>query len=128
MWVGRPAPPRPTHPEMRTASQKLRLSRTFGGITCSLTACSPSGSMTTALQSLPFKSRCSSTAVTVPETGEWIGAAMSFTVSPMKSPTLTLSPFLTIGRQGAPMPISIGTVIFSGSGSSVQALSCVPLL
>ena len=74
MWVGNPAPPRPTSPEARTAFRKSSRDSTTGGRTLSCTRCSPSESMTRALVVRPPGSSRVVTADTVPDTLACTGA------------------------------------------------------
>src|SRR5699024_156748 len=101
--VGNPAPPRPTRPQARTAARKLALSVTTGGWTDGSTVCLPSVSMTTESHSLPLARRNGSTAVTLPDTLEWMLADTKPPASPISVPTHTSSPFLTVAFAGAPM-------------------------
>ncbi len=68
------------------------------------------------------------TSVTVPETGEWIGADINASVSPIFCPTVTGSPFFTRHSQGAPMCWDIGITTLFGSGKSIVSQFFVPLL
>ena len=68
--VGKPAPPRPTQPHWRTASTKLSLSVTTGGLIPSHTACCPSVSMTTTVSNRPLELTISSRRFTFPDTPE----------------------------------------------------------
>ena len=74
--VGKPAPPKPTEPLLRTAATKLVRSLTSGGLTSSLISCKPSGSITTTCTLAPIAVTISSIFCTFPETLACTGAEM----------------------------------------------------
>ena len=125
MWVGNPAPPRPTRPQARTAL--IRSSRLFttGGARSGQGVWSLSVVMTTLLHLSPPGVINSSMAVTVPETLEWIGADRNASVSPSSCPTVTVSFTFTRGSQGAPMCWIMGITTLSGTGILTAALLAV---
>ena len=125
--VGKPAPPRPTRPLARTAARKLALSMTLGGWTAGSTVCWPSVWMTTASHALPLARRKGSTAVTVPDTLEWILAETTPAASPIRVPTHTLSPFLTTALAGAPICWLIRMRTCAGRGIGTGLLAAVAL-
>jgi len=55
-WQGKPAPPRPTSPDARTAAIRSSLELTTGGVSPSTTRISPSDLMVTPLVISPFAS------------------------------------------------------------------------
>ena len=116
IWVGNPAPPRPTMPLSRTALRKDALSVISGICISSDSFCSLSHLISTALQTFPFAILKSLIAVTVPDTPECTGTEKNASVSPIFCPAETVSPTLTSGLHGAPIFISIGIFTDSGSG------------
>ena len=101
---------------------------TFGGAIAGSTVCSPSEVISTAGTQAPLEIWIGRRSVTVPETPEWIGAETYPSARPIRVPTNTLSPFLTIGTAVAPICCCIGSRIFSGTGRSTVAIFCVFLL
>ena len=88
-WVGKPAPPRPTRPESRTAWIKLALSVTTGGTTLSCTGVLAVGFDFDDFHGIAGAGDFFLTALTVPETLAWIGTAIGASARPISWPTLT---------------------------------------
>ena len=114
--VGNVAPPMPTMP----ASLILAM------ISCAekeQTFTSASERSMPSAQSSPSRLTTISTAVTVPEIGEWMFADMKLPASAMSWPVSTRSPLATLATAGAPMCCARGIVTTSGSGSTSIGLA-----
>ena len=126
--MGKPAPPRPTRPDSRTAAQSSSLLVTTGGFISSHILISPSLSIVTPFVIIPFASLISPTAVTLPETVAWIGAETNLSESPIFCPTATVSPTFTRGVHGTPICCCIEITTFEGMGILSTGISAVFLL
>ena len=65
---------------------------------------------------------------TLPETEAWIGAETKASESPITCPTVTVSPFFTVGVQTPPICCCIGIVTIFGGSIKTLSYSAVFLL
>ena len=112
--VGKPAPPMPVMPASRMTAMRSR------GLTVGQSVSRPSDSMTMAVCRFPPGWGRASMAVTVPDTEAWTGTQRPWP-SPIFWPTVTRSPTLTSGWQGAPMCWDIATETTLGCSGTMAA-------
>ena len=123
--VGKPAPPMPVMPASRMTAMRssaLMAARASGsrGLTVGQSVSRPSDSMTMAVCRFPPGWGRASMAVTVPDTEAWTGTQRPWP-SPIFWPTVTRSPTLTSGWQGAPMCCDIATETTLGCSGTMAA-------
>ena len=126
--VGNVAPPMPTMPAslilaMISCAEKEQTFTSASERSMPSAQSSPSRLMVIIIWRRPWPLTTISTAVTVPEIGEWMFADMKLPASAMSWPVSTRSPLATLATAGAPMCCARGIVTTSGSGSTSIGLA-----